>query len=105
MFAVTDAHFDALTGRVDVLFDLVATDRRQMRQGVATALAQAEAPFPPEPGQTGYALRGSTFRGETAFSLGLSHRLNIDAPVTITANVSHSGGKNTGAALGVAGIF
>ena len=101
--AVTDAQFSALSGRVSGLESgLVATNFRldelteESRSGVAAAMAQAEPPFPPEPGQTGYAVRGATFRGEYGFSLGISHRLAIDMPLTINASVSHSGGSNTG---------
>lgn len=67
--------------------------------------AQAEAPFPPEPGQTGYALRAASFRGQQAFSLGLAHRLKVDVPIMVNASISHANGKNTGASVGIAGIF
>ena len=103
--AVSDAQFGALQGQVNTLFDLAAHDRKQMRQGVAAAMALAEAPFPPEPGQTSYQAKTAVFRGEVGFSASLSHRLKTDIPISITAGVSHSGGSNTGASFAVSGVF
>ena len=110
--AVTDAQFSALESRVSTFeTGLAATNFRldelseESRSGIAAAMAQAEPPFPPEPGQTGYAARGAVYRGQYGFSLGISHRLDIDVPLTISANVSHAGGSNTGGSIGVAGIF
>ncbi|MBD59243.1 MAG: hypothetical protein CL808_03865 [Citromicrobium sp.] len=109
---VSDAQFAALDNRVGALesgfldlgFRLEELDS-DYKAGVAAAMAQAEAPFPPEPGQTGYAMRGSTFRGEFGFSLGISHRLNTEAPIVFTASVNHAGDDATGGTVGIAGIF
>ncbi len=110
--AVSDAQFDALAGRVGTLEQgLLDTNYRidaltdEARAGIAAAMAQAEPPFPPEAGQTGYAMRGATFRGQFGFSLGLSHRLATEAPITLTASISHAGDSNTGGTVGIAGIF
>ena len=110
--AVTDAQFDALTGRVgalegrvDDLFDLAQHERKQNRRGIAAAMAMADAPMPSAPGKTSYAAKSSTFRGEFAMSASLTHRLGTQSPFAVTAGVSHAGGKNTGATVGFAGEF
>ena len=117
--AVTDAQFaalttnvTALTGRVDRLeqgltntnFRLDALDQA-MRAGVAAAMAHADAPMPSAAGRTSYVGKGSTFRGEFGFSLGLTHRLGDERPFAIMAGISHAGDKNTGGTLGVMGEF
>jgi autotransporter adhesin len=117
--AVSDAQFAALSGRVGTLegqygalagqvgelFDLADADRKDSRQGIAAAMALADAPFPSEPGKTSYAARGAVFRGEVAMSASLTHRIATDAPFAVTAGVSYAGGGNTGATVGVAGEF
>jgi len=100
-----DAEITALNGRVDALdFQLEDLDS-DIRRGVAAAMAQADAPIPSAPGKTSYMGKGSTFRGEFAFSLGLAHRLDTDSPFALTASLSHAGGKNTGATVGFTGEF
>ena len=103
--AVSDVQFGALSGRVDTLFDLAAHDRKQSHQGIAAAMAMADAPMPSEPGKTSYAAKGSVFRGELAIGASLSHRLDTDSPFALTASVSHAGSKNTGASVGFSGEF
>jgi trimeric autotransporter adhesin len=80
-------------------------DRREMRRGIATAVAIGIAPIPSEPGRTSYVLNGSTYRGEQAVGGGLAHRLNFDDPVAVTAGFSYGGGSNTAIKVGVAGEF
>lgn len=87
------------------LFDLAATNRIEARQGIAAAVAMADAPFPSEPGRTSYAANGAVYRGEAAFSVSLMHRLDTESPFAITAGVSQSGGRNTAVRAGFAGEF
>lgn len=68
-------------------------------------MAQADAPMPSAPGKTSYTGKGAMFRGEAAFSLGLTHRLNLDVPLAVMASVSHAGDKNTGVTVGFSGEF
>ena len=110
--SLIDTQLGVVTNRVDLLEQglLDANFRieeltEQSRAGIAAAMAQADAPMPSEGGRTSYMGKGATFRGEYAFSLGLTHRLKTDAPFAVMASVSHSGGKNTGATVGVAGEF
>jgi autotransporter adhesin len=103
--SVQNNRLTALEGSVGMLFDLSNIDRKDNRQGIAAAMAQADAPFPSAPGKTSYAGKAAVYRGEVAFSLGLTHRLNTESPFALTASVSHSGGTNTGATVGFAGEF
>ena len=110
--AVSDAQFSALDGRVTSLelgfanigFRLDQLEK-DYRSGVAAAMAQADAPMPSAPGRTSYTGKGSVYRGETAFSLGLTHRLDTESPFALMASVSHSGGDNTGGTIGFTGEF
>ena len=79
--------------------------RNQAFAGVAASMAMTDAPMPSAPGKTSYAAKGAVFRGETAFGASISHRLNTVAPLALTAGISHAGGRNTGATVGVAGEF
>jgi autotransporter adhesin len=87
------------------LFDLVQLNRREARRGIAAAVALAPAPFPSAPGRTSYTANTAAYRGEVAFSAAIAHRLNAAAPFAITAGISHSGGRDTAARIGVAGEF
>ena len=80
-------------------------DRREMRQGIAIAVAIGTAPIPSEPGRTSYVLNGATYRGEQAVGGGIAHRLNVEDPVALTAGFAYGGGRNTAVRVGVAGEF
>jgi autotransporter adhesin len=88
---------------VNTLFDLREHDRKDFKQGIAAALALANPAMPSAGGRTSYASNVSVYRGEVGFSAGVAHRLNTDNPFAITAAISHAGGKNTGARMGIAG--
>jgi autotransporter adhesin len=90
---------------IDTLFDLRRTDRRDMKQGVASAMAMASAPMPSEPGRLAYAVNGATFRGEYAVGGSLTYRLNSRAPMAVNVGFSYAGNKNNGLRVGVAGEF
>jgi hypothetical protein len=92
-------------GAVDTLFDLRSRDRRDMKQGVAAAMAMASAPMPSEPGRIAYAVNGATFRGEYAMGGSLTYRLNTRSPMAVNVGFSYAGNKNNGARVGVAGEF
>jgi autotransporter adhesin len=65
----------------------------------------ANAPFPSAPGKTSYAANTGVYRGEVAFSAGFMYRLDTASPFAITGGVSHAGGSDTAAKIGVAGEF
>jgi autotransporter adhesin len=95
----------ALQGGIDTLFDLRSTDRRDMKQGVASAMAMAQAPMPSAAGGISYAVNGATFRGEYAVGGSLMYRLNTESPMAISIGASFAGNKNNGARVGIAGEF
>ena len=90
---------------INTLFDLRRSDRRDMKQGVASAMAMAAAPMPSGPGRIAYAVNGATFRGEYAVGGSLTYRLNTRAPMAVNVGFSYAGNKNNGARIGVAGEF
>jgi autotransporter adhesin len=90
---------------VDTLFDLRSRDRRDMKQGIAAAMAIAPAPMPSEPGRISYAVNGATFRGEYALGGSLMYRLPGRTPFAVNVGFSYGGNKNNGARIGVAGEF
>jgi autotransporter adhesin len=90
---------------VDTLFDLRDRDRRDMKQGVASAIAMANAPMPSAPGRVSYAFNGAVFRGEYAVGGSLMYRIPGNTPVAISAGFSYAGNKNNAARVGVAGEF
>lgn len=96
---------DLVSNRVDTLFDLRSVDRRDMKQGVASAMAMASAPIPSEPGRVAYAVNGATFRGEYAIGGSISYRLPGSRPLSVNAGFSFAGNKNNGARVGLAGEF
>jgi autotransporter adhesin len=76
-----------------------------MKQGIASAVAIANAPMPSKPGGVSYAVNGATFRGEYAVGGSMSYRLNTQAPMSVNVGFSYAGGKNNSARVGVAGEF
>ncbi|HTG78834.1 MAG TPA: hypothetical protein VL553_04455, partial [Sphingomicrobium sp.] len=87
------------------LYDLRSKDRKDMRQGIASAVAIANAPMPSSPGGVSYAVNGATFRGEYAVGGSVSYRLNTRTPTVINVGVSYAGNKNNAVRLGIAGEF
>ena len=80
-------------------------DRQDARRGTAAALAIGQAPMPSAAGRTSYLLNVATFRGEQAVGASLAHRFDTAMPFAVTAGFAHSGGRNTGAKVGIAGEF
>ena len=103
--AVIDDQIAALQQGQSTLFDLRNLDRKEWRRGIAAATAMSNAPFPPEPGQTGYAANTAVYHGQVAFSASITHRFKGAKTSVITAGVSHAGGKETALKAGVAGVF
>jgi hypothetical protein len=93
-----------LQSDVGTLFDLRGRDRRDMKQGIASAVAMANAPMP-SPGHVGYAFNGAVFRGEYAVGGSLAYRLPGPRSFAVTAGFSYAGNKNNAARVGVAGEF
>jgi hypothetical protein len=93
-----------LQSEVGTLFDLRGRDRRDMKQGIASAVAMANAPMP-SPGHLGYAFNGAVFRGEYAVGGSLAYRLPGPRSFAVTAGFSYAGNKNNAARIGVAGEF
>jgi hypothetical protein len=94
-----------LADRVDILFDLRKSDRRDSREGIAAGMAMADAPMPSAAGRTSYAVNVATFRGQQAVSASLRHRLDTSMPLAVNASFSYAGNRNNGARVGVAGEF
>ncbi len=90
---------------IGTLFDLRETDRRDMKQGIAGAVAMANAPMPSNPGGVSYAVNGATFRGEYAVGGSINYRLNTEKPMALGVGVSYAGNKNNSVRVGVAGEF
>ena len=78
----------ALDTDVATLFDLRGSDRRDMKQGIASAIALAQAPMPSKPGGISYAVNGATFRGEYAAGGSLTYRLDTEAVVAVSFGAS-----------------
>jgi autotransporter adhesin len=104
--ASTLASANAYTNQqiANVNFDLGQL-RNHVNQGVAAAMAMADAPFPSAPGRTSYTANTAIYYGKVAFSASLSHRLNTDSPFAITGAVTYGGGNGVGGRAGVAGEF
>lgn len=96
---------DGIDGKIEQLFDLASIGRKEDRRGIAAAFAMTAAPFPSAAGKTSYAANGATYRGELAVSASISHRLRTVYPLAVSAGISHAGGKNTGARVGLSGEF
>lgn len=92
-------------GRIDTLFDLRELDRRDMRQGIAAAVAMGQASMPSEPGRTAYVLNSAVFRGEFAVGGSILHRLDADMPLAIGVGFSFAGNKNNALKAGISGEF
>ena len=93
------------SGRIDELFDLRRLDRRDMRQGIAAAVAMGQAAMPSEAGRTAYVLNGAVFRGSLAIGGSLLHRIDADVPLAFGIGFSFAGNKNNAVKAGVAGEF
>jgi autotransporter adhesin len=94
-----------LSSEIGTLFDLRDRDRRDMRQGVATAIAIAPASMPSAPGKLAYSVNGARFRGENAVGGSFSYRLNSSTPIAVGVGFSYAGNKNNGLRIGLSGEF
>ena len=94
-----------LQGDVATLYDLRRQDRKDMRQGIASAVAIADAPMPSTAGGVSYAVNGATFRGEYAVGGSLAYRLNTETPTVVNVGFSYAGNNNSSARVGIAGEF
>jgi autotransporter adhesin len=94
-----------LQGQVGTLFDLRTLDRRDMRQGIAAAVALSDAPMPSTPGHVSYAVNAATFRGEYALGASFLYRIPGNTAFAIGGAFSFAGHKNNAARVGVAGEF
>ena len=76
-------------------------DRAEKRAdgGTAAAMAMGNLPQAWRPGQTGFALGGSTYRGETGYAAGLSH-MTGNGRWVIKGSVAGSSRGSVGAAVG-----
>lgn len=97
--------YAGLASDVESLFDLRKSDRRDMKAGVAAAMAMAPAPIPSAPGKVAYSVNAASFRGQQAMAGSLSYRLNSRAPMAIGLGFSYGGRQNNGVRLGLAGEF
>lgn len=97
---LTDVRLD-----MDKLIGLRSGDRRDMKQGIASAVAIANAPMPSAPGKISYALNGATFRGERAVGGSVMYRVPGPKAFAIGGAFSYAGRKNNAARIGVSGEF
>ncbi|MET0588874.1 MAG: hypothetical protein ABWZ75_10170, partial [Novosphingobium sp.] len=98
-------NLSGMQNQVSTLFDLRNQDRKDMKQGVASAIAMANAPMPSNPGGVGYAFNTAVFRGEAAVGGSINYRLNTENPTALSVGFSYAGNKNNGFRAGIAGEF
>jgi hypothetical protein len=87
------------------LFELRDLDRRDMREGIAAAVAMGDAPMPSAAGRTSYVFNISTYRGQQALGGSILHRVGGDTPIAIGVGFSVAGHKNNAFRAGIAGEF
>lgn len=73
---------------VSSLSNRVDGNQREARQGIAMAASMAQAPMPSAAGKTTWKFNNSIYKGYTATSLSLSHRLPTAVPVALTGGVA-----------------
>lgn len=95
----------ALSGQVSSLFDLRNQDRRDFKQGVAAAVAMAQAPFPSAPGKVSYVINGAVFRGQGAVGGSMMYRFKSETAVALGLGFSYAGNGNNAFRGGIAGEF
>lgn len=103
----SDAAGNLATTDVDLnkIQNAVVSNRREMRRGVAAAMAMSSAPTPSAPGKTTWATNVAQYHGEFATSFAVAHMLDTEYPVTMNAALSFSPGEGPGVRLGLAGEF
>jgi hypothetical protein len=90
---------------ISTLFDLRSKDQRDMRSGIAAAIAIGSAPMPSEPGRVSYTVNGSTFRGQYGVGGEFKYRLNTKAPMAVGLGFSAAGHDNNSARVNISGEF
>ncbi|HYF56524.1 MAG TPA: YadA-like family protein, partial [Salinarimonas sp.] len=96
---------DALGRRVAAVSDEVGRNRLEARRGIGAAMAMTGAPMPSAPGRTSWAVNTAMFQGELAIGAAVSHRFDTRAPLALNVGISHGGGSQVGARVGLAGEF
>jgi autotransporter adhesin len=104
-FASSIGGISANTARIDDLYAITDSNRRQAQRGTAVALALTAAPMPSQAGKTSYTFNLATYRGAQAAGLSLAHRVDSDNPFAITVGASFAGKGDVAARVGVAGEF
>lgn len=79
--------------------------RTEARQGIAAAIAMANAPMPSQVGKTSWATNVGHFKGSTAFGGSLTHRFDLDVPMAFSAGYSYGGGTSHAFRVGLMGEF
>ena len=97
---------DALASSVNQLSNRVGVVQKEARGGIAAAVALVNAPMPSQPGKTSWAGNVAKFRDQYAMGVSLSHRLNSNIPLAMTAGFAYTPGTSdvTGR-FGMAGEF
>jgi len=103
----SDAAGNLATSDIDLnkIQNAVVSNRREMRKGVAAAMAMSAAPAPSAPGKTTWATNVANYHGEFATSFAMAHMLDTDYPVIMNAALSFSPGEGPGVRVGLAGEF
>jgi len=100
-----NADLSSIQGSIGTLFDLRSQDRRDLKQGIASALALGSAPMPSGAGHISYVVNGATYRGAYAVGGELKYRLNTPSPMAVGVGFSYAGNKNNGVRVGASGEF
>ena len=97
---------DALASSVNQLGARQIAAQKEARGGIATSVALVNAPMPSQPGKTSWAGNVAKFRDQYAMGVSLSHRLNSNIPLAMTAGFAYTPGTSdvTGR-FGMAGEF
>ena len=101
-----NAAIDSLGSSINQLNNRVGSVQKEARGGIAAAVALVNAPMPSQPGKTSWAGNVAKFRDQYAMGMSLSHRLNSNIPLAMTAGFAYTPGTSdvTGR-FGMAGEF
>ena len=97
---------DSLGSSINQINNRVGSVQKEARGGIAAAVALVNAPMPSQPGKTSWAGNVAKFKDQYAMGMSLSHRLNSNIPLAMTAGFAYTPGTSdvTGR-FGMAGEF
>ncbi|MGU3536241.1 hypothetical protein [Methylobacterium sp. A54F] len=95
----------AVESQLGALGRYATESRREMRQGVATALAMPTASMPSAPGRTSWVANSATYKGAWAGGMALAHRLDTAVPLALSVGYAYGGDNSHGVRAGLGGEF